>query len=70
MRSVTYKLNFFYAVMDALIVAIELIATHCKKLKYTKRIVIFTDNQNEVDWLDLPAVADMLKNTEIDIIMV
>lgn len=56
--------------MDALIVAIELIATHCKKLKYTKRIVIFTDNQNEVDWLDLPAVADMLKNTEIDIIMV
>lgn len=58
------------SVLDALIVAIELIATHCKKLKYTKRIVIFTDNQSEIDWLDLAAVGDMLKNTEIELIVV
>ncbi|KAI7892671.1 SPOC like C-terminal domain-containing protein [Mucor mucedo] len=57
-------------VLDALIVAIELIATHCKKLKYTKRIVMFTDNQTQIDWLDLSAVGDMLKSTEIELVLV
>ncbi|KAI9341852.1 SPOC like C-terminal domain-containing protein [Pilaira anomala] len=57
-------------VLDALIVAIDMIATHCRHLKYTKRVVIFTDNKSTIDWLDLSAVADMLKNNQIELTIV
>jgi ATP-dependent DNA helicase 2 subunit 2 len=53
--------------LDALIVAIEMIATHCRQLKYLKRIAIFTDNQSDIDWRDLSDVADLLRNNSIEL---
>ncbi|GAA5812693.1 hypothetical protein MFLAVUS_006151 [Mucor flavus] len=57
-------------VLDALIVAIDIISTHCKHLKYTKRVVIFTDNQSTIDWLDLSAVSEMLKSNAIEVTLI
>ncbi|KAG2230806.1 hypothetical protein INT48_008747 [Thamnidium elegans] len=51
-------------VLDALIVAIDTISTHCRHLKYTKRVVIFTDNKSAIDWLDLSDVSEMLKGAD------
>ncbi|KAI8052788.1 SPOC like C-terminal domain-containing protein [Thamnidium elegans] len=57
-------------VLDALIVAIDTISTHCRHLKYTKRVVIFTDNKSAIDWLDLSDVSEMLKSNSIEVTLI
>lgn len=46
-----------------------MIREHCRNLKYEKRIILITDNQNQIDWLDLEDVAGILKdiNTELTV---
>ncbi|GAN08184.1 ku family DNA helicase [Mucor ambiguus] len=57
-------------VLDAVIVATQVIRDHCKHLKYEKRIILITDNHNRVDWLDLEDVAGILRelNTRLTVI--
>jgi ATP-dependent DNA helicase 2 subunit 2 len=63
-------LTFSCLVLDAVIVAIQMIADHCRKLKYAKTITLFTDNQHEIDWLDIDAVGQMLEDNDISLIVV
>lgn len=46
-----------------------MIREYCRNLKYEKRIILITDNQNQIDWLDLEDVAGILKdiNTELTV---
>ncbi|KAI9480796.1 MAG: SPOC like C-terminal domain-containing protein [Benjaminiella poitrasii] len=57
-------------VLDAVIIAIQMIVDHCKKLKYTKAITVFTNTVQEIDWLDLDDVADMLRSNDIRLTVV
>jgi hypothetical protein len=60
-----------FIALDALIVAVQMIANVCKKhLKYTKAITIFTDGQNEIDWLDIDYVVDSLRDNQIELTIV
>lgn len=54
----------FFLVLDALIVAISMINETCRDLKYKRSIKIFTDNQNKINWDDLNAVAEMLRENK------
>lgn len=51
-----------YLVLDAVIVATQMIRDHCRHLKYEKRIILITDNHNKIDWLDLDDVASILRD--------
>lgn len=52
--------------IDALIVGIDLLAKHCQKRKYNKRIFLITDGQSKTaDTEDLKQVASNLKEAEI-----
>lgn len=48
--------------LDAVIVATQMIRDHCRHLKYEKRIILITDNHNKIDWLDLDDVASILRD--------
>lgn len=56
--------------LDAVIVAIQMIVDHCRHLKYSKTITLFTDSQHEIDWLDLDDVAQMLEDQDISLVVV
>jgi len=52
--------------IDALIVAIDMLAKHCQKRKYNKRIFLITDGQSKTaDTEDLKEVVNNLKEAEI-----
>jgi ATP-dependent DNA helicase 2 subunit 2 len=52
--------------IDALIVGIDMLARHCQKRKYNKRIFLITDGQSKTaDIEDLKEVANNLKEAEI-----
>lgn len=59
----------FCIVFDGVIIATQMIREYCRNLKYEKRIILITDNQNQIDWLDLEDVAGILKdiNTELTV---
>jgi ATP-dependent DNA helicase 2 subunit 2 len=57
-------------VLDALIIAVHMIEQKCKKLKYIKRIMILTDNTQEMDWHDFDEVKGMLLKNAIALIVV
>lgn len=56
--------------LDALIIAVHMIEQKCKKLKYIKRIMILTDNTQEMDWHDFDEVKGMLLKNAIALIVV
>ncbi|KAI8967494.1 SPOC like C-terminal domain-containing protein [Mycotypha africana] len=57
-------------VLDAVIVAIQMIVDHCRKLKYQKRIVLFTNAEQPIDWDDMDAVGEMMEANDISLIVV
>ncbi|KAI7905002.1 SPOC like C-terminal domain-containing protein [Cokeromyces recurvatus] len=57
-------------VLDAVIIATQMIVNHCKKLKYNKAITVFTNATYPIDWLDLDAVVDMLQSNDIRLTIV
>ncbi|KAL9545783.1 hypothetical protein MBANPS3_006984 [Mucor bainieri] len=57
-------------VLDAVIVATQMIRDHCKHLKYEKRIILITDNHNKIDWLDLEDVASILSDIDTSLTVI
>lgn len=55
--------------LDAVIVATQVIRDHCRHLKYEKRIILITDNHNKIDWLDLEDVAGILREINTQLIV-
>lgn len=53
--------------MSALIIAIQLISTHCKQLKYVKRIILVTNGEHPMDTDDLDALVVKLKEDGIEL---
>ncbi|KAK3044976.1 ATP-dependent DNA helicase II subunit 2, partial [Coniosporium uncinatum] len=55
--------------ISALVVAIQMIATHCKKLKYTRRIILVTDGKGAMDAEDLSDIIKKIKADNIELIV-
>ncbi|ORX62377.1 SPOC domain-like protein [Hesseltinella vesiculosa] len=56
-------------IMDALILAIDMIMNKCKHLKYTKQIVLITDAAEPIDWRDAIEVQEMMNQNEISLVL-
>jgi ATP-dependent DNA helicase 2 subunit 2 len=56
-------------VLDAVIIAIQMIVTHCKKLKYEKCVAVFTDAKHKIDWLDYEAISGALQENNITLLI-
>lgn len=52
-------------VLDAYILAIDAICIHCRRLRFEKRIVVFTDAEGAADWSDIDTVKGQIKNESI-----
>ena len=55
--------------ISAIVVAIQMIAVQCKKLKYTRRIVLVTDARLYMETNDLGHVTSKLKEDEIELVV-
>jgi ATP-dependent DNA helicase 2 subunit 2 len=56
--------------ISAIIVAIQMITEHCKKLKYHRRIVLVTDARGHMDDEDNSEVASQLAQEGIELTVV
>lgn len=57
-------------VLSALILAVNDMCVHCRTLKYSKRIVLFTDAESETDWADIDIVREKIESNGIQLIIV
>jgi hypothetical protein len=57
-------------VLSALILAVNDMCAHCRTLKYSKRIVLFTDAESETDWSDIDIVREKVETNGIQLILV
>ena len=55
--------------IDAVVVAIDMITKHCKKLKYKRRIMLVTDGRGHMDPDQIPDIAEKLKDEDIELIV-
>ena len=55
--------------LDAVVVAIDLITKHCKKLKYKRKIVLVTNGTGHIDSDQASDIAEKLKEDEIELVV-
>lgn len=55
--------------ISAIVVAIQMIVLQCKKLKYTRRIILVTDAKLHMETADLGQVTSKLKEDEIELVV-
>ncbi|KAM0720412.1 hypothetical protein Q7P37_004548 [Cladosporium fusiforme] len=55
--------------VSAIIIAIQMIVRQCKKLKYTRKIVLVTDAKTHIETMDLPQVIKKLKEDDIQLVV-
>lgn len=55
--------------VSAIIVAIQMISRQCRKLKYTRRIVVVTDARTQVETEDLGQITSKLKEDDIELVI-
>jgi ATP-dependent DNA helicase 2 subunit 2 len=56
--------------ISAIIVAIQMIVEHCKKLLYRRRIVLVTDARGEMDGEDNPEIAKRMEQEGVELTVV
>ena len=55
--------------ISAIVIAIQMIAKHCKKLKYKRKIVLVTDGRGSMDADDVSQITEKIKADEIEFIV-
>lgn len=55
--------------VSAIIIAIQMIVRQCKKLKYTRKIVLVTDAKMQMETTDLPKITSKLKEDDIELVI-
>ena len=55
--------------LSALIVAIHMISSHCKQLKYIRKIVLITNGERPMETSDLESIASKAKEDGIEIVI-
>ncbi|KAK7531676.1 putative Ku family DNA helicase [Phyllosticta citribraziliensis] len=55
--------------ISAVVVAMQMISDHCRKLKYIRRIVLVTDGRGSIDPDDLGQISNKLKAENIELVI-
>lgn len=55
--------------ISALVIAIQIITKHCKKLKYKRKIVLVTDGRGSMDADDISQITEKIKSDEIELVV-
>ena len=55
--------------LSAVIIAVDMIMKHCKRLKYTKKIVLVTNGTGPIDDDDIESVAKEIKDNDIQLVV-
>ena len=55
--------------ISAIVIAIQMIAKHCKKLKYKRKIVLVTDGRGSMDADDVSQITQKIKADEIELVI-
>ncbi|KAJ9637209.1 ATP-dependent DNA helicase yku80 [Coniosporium tulheliwenetii] len=55
--------------VSALIVAIQMIAMHCRKLKYKRKIVLVTNGRGQMDFEDISGIISKMKEDDIELVV-
>lgn len=55
--------------ISAIVIAIEMITKHCKKLKYKRKIVLVTDGRGSMDADDMSQITAKFKTDQIELVV-
>lgn len=55
--------------ISAIVIAIQMITKHCKKLKYKRKIVLVTDGRGSIDADDVSQITQKIKADEIELVV-
>ena len=55
--------------ISALVIAIQMITKHCKKLKYKRKIVLVTDGRGSMDADDISQITEKIKSDAIELVV-
>ena len=55
--------------ISAIVVAIQMITKHCKKLKYKRKIVLVTDGRGTMDADDISQITEKIKSDEMELVV-
>lgn len=56
--------------ISAIVIAIQMISKHCKKLKYQRRIVLVTNGRGSLDGEEVSQISDKIKADGIELVVV
>lgn len=59
----------FLAAISAVVIAIQMIANYCKKLKYKRKIILVTNASGYMDDDDVPSIVDKLTSDGIELVV-
>ena len=55
--------------ISAIVIAIQMITKHCKKLKYKRKIVLVTDGRGSMDADDISQITEKIKSDEMELVV-
>lgn len=55
--------------ISAIVIAIQMITKHCKKLKYKRKIVLVTDGRGPMDADDISQITEKIKSDEMELVV-
>ena len=55
--------------ISAIVIAIQMITKHCKKLKYKRKIVLITNGRGSMDADDVSQITQKIKADEIELVV-
>lgn len=55
--------------ISAIVIAIQMITKHCKKLKYKRKIVLITDGRGSMDADDISQITEKIKSDEMELVV-
>ena len=56
-------------VLSALVIAIQMITTHCKQLQYVRRIVLVTNGHGTMDVSDVESITSKIKDDKMELLI-
>lgn len=68
-RLVTKTLSPKNVAISSLVVAIQMIATYCKKLKYRRKIILVTNGEGPMSGDDLDEIVKKIKSDNIELVV-
>lgn len=63
------RLLLIQSAISAIVIAIQMITKHCKKLKYKRKIVLVTDGRGSMDADDVSQITEKMKSDDIELVV-